>query len=177
MAVPQLRRALAALAWVSIVGTAVELAMLRHWGTFTRTIPWLILAVLAGALVAATGRTTRRRRAAQVLAGVGTAGTVYGIVEHVRSNLASAPLDFRYADRWAGMSPLSRLWAAASGAVGPSPTLAPAVLALAAALVWLVAASGPAPIRRVVEEDADVGRVIGVEQLADERPVGQEPSR
>ena len=45
----------------------------------------------------------------------------------------SGPLDFRYTDRWPAMSEWSRWWAAASGAVGPSPALAPAILALAGA--------------------------------------------
>ena len=42
-----LRRGLVALAGIATAGTAVELAMLRHWDGVAQKIPWVALALLA----------------------------------------------------------------------------------------------------------------------------------
>lgn len=118
--------------------------MLRHWGTLTRTIPWLILGVIALALAMVQGDPSPgRRRVALVLAGVVALSAGYGVVEHVLANMNAGPLDVRYQTRWEGMSLPAQLWVAFSGAVGPAPALAPAVLAFAGALVCLLAVTAP----------------------------------
>jgi len=93
-------------------------------------VPWGALVVMVVALVLLVARPSRRALTAVRILAVAvmlTAG--FGIFEHVLANYEAAPLDFRYTDRWATMSAPSRWWAAASEAVGPSPTLAPGVLA------------------------------------------------
>jgi len=79
-----------------------------------------------------------------VLAVVAVMGAVYGIYQHVLANYHAGPLDFRYESRWATMSAGSRWWAAISESVGPSPTLAPAVLAQAAACLLFATLGHPA---------------------------------
>jgi hypothetical protein len=74
---------------------------------------------------------------------------VFGVYEHIASNYEAGPLDFRYADRWATMSMPARVWAAASGTVGPSPALAPATLALAGACLVLATIGLPGAQVRV----------------------------
>jgi hypothetical protein len=71
----------------------------------------------------------------------------FGIFEHVKANYDARPLDRRFSTRWQTMSEPSRWWAAASGGVGPSPALAPAVLAQAAACLALATAHHPAARR------------------------------
>ncbi len=126
------------LAATGIVGTAIELAMLRHWGGVTQLIAWAALGTLAVALTLTTIRPTASRlRAARRLAVAVAISSAFGVFEHIDANYAAGPLDLRYADRWATMGLSARWWAAASGAVGPSPALAPAILAQAAVFVWL----------------------------------------
>jgi hypothetical protein len=144
------RRVLLGLAAAGIVGTGVELAMLRHWNSRDQLIPWFALAVLALALVlivlaGARGAVMIARVAAAAVA----LAALYGVVTHVRANYHAAPLDFRYTDSWAGMSTASRWWTAATGGVGPSPTLAPLILAQSAACLWLATLRHPSqPSRR-----------------------------
>lgn len=38
-----MRRGLLALSAVGVVGTAIELAMLRHWGSSAQLVPWFAL--------------------------------------------------------------------------------------------------------------------------------------
>ena len=133
-----LRRALLALAGAGVAVTAVELAMLRHWGSFTRNIPWAVLAITAAAIVGVAVRPSRPMFVtARITAAVVTASTAYGIVQHVIANHDAGPLDARYADRWDSMSAWSQWWAAATESVGPSPPLAPAALALGGVCLWL----------------------------------------
>ena len=72
------------------------------------------------------------------------ASAALGIYQHVAANYATAPLDFRYADRWEQMSGAARLWAAGSQAVGPSPTMVPGLLAYLALMTWLATVRHPA---------------------------------
>ena len=128
-----LRRGLLLLAGLGTLGTALELAALRHWDGTLQLVPWAAVAVTAVAVVlmasgptAATVRTVRWVAAGLVLV------AVFGTYEHVLANYHVGPLDFRYAARWPTMPAPARWWAAASGAVGPAPALAPAVLAQSA---------------------------------------------
>lgn len=68
----------------------------------------------------------------------------FGIFEHALANYHAAPLDFRYTARWPTMSATSKWWAAATEAVGPSPTLAPGVLAQSALCLLFATVGHPA---------------------------------
>ena len=104
-----LRRCLIVLAAVGVVATAVELAMLRHWKGFLQLIPWFALAVISAALILLVVRPGRGTlRLVQTLALVVVLVAGLGVVEHVMANYNAAPLDFRYAARWATMSSTSR---------------------------------------------------------------------
>ena len=126
----RLGQGLLGLAGLGVVGTAAELAAIRHWQSTEQLIPWAVLSVMAAAILAVALRPT-----GSVLRGAGvlSLGTLvagaYGVVEHVSSNLESGPLDRVYGPKWDSMGTLSRWWAAANGGVGPNPVLAPAVLA------------------------------------------------
>jgi len=134
-----LQRALLALAAGGVVLTAVELASLRHWNGGEQMIPWFTLAALAVGIAArffGRGRRAATRAAiAAALASIGS--TVIGVYEHAHANYEAAPLDYRYATKWVTMSEPSRWWAAVSGAVGPSPVLAPAAMAFVGICLWL----------------------------------------
>jgi hypothetical protein len=133
-----LRRCFLALAVTATVGTAVELALSRHWTSAIQLIPWYAVGGLAvGAVLLVARPRPRAVRAVRLLAVVVVATALFGIYEHVLANYHAAPLDFRYESKWASMSTGSRWWAAISEAVGPSPTLAPAVLAQAAVCLLL----------------------------------------
>jgi hypothetical protein len=131
---------------LSVVGTGVELAMLRHWGTPLQVVPWFALAALAGGLGLMARPTPRSVRLARAIAVAVAATGAFGVVEHVVANYDAAPLDYRYGPRWAAMSAAGRWWAAATKAVGPAPPLAPAVLAWAALCLWF--ATHHHPVRR-----------------------------
>jgi hypothetical protein len=121
-------RGLFALTVVGTVGTAVELALERHWGSTVRLIPWLSIAVLVVGLCLVG----RRPGAARLLAVVVVVTAGLGVYEHVDENHKAGPLDRRYSATWDTMSSASQWWAAATKAVGPAPPLAPAALAEAA---------------------------------------------
>ena len=140
-----LRYALLALAAVGVLGAGVDLAMARHWASPIQLVPWAALGVLAVALsLIATRPSGRTLWAARGLALLVAATAALGVYQHVAANYATAPLDFRYADRWDSMSELARLWAAASQAVGPSPTAAPGLLGYLALAIWLATLRHPA---------------------------------
>jgi hypothetical protein len=136
--VHRFQNVLLGMAGVTVLAIAAELAMLRHWNGTDQLVPWMVLAPVAGATVALAWRrsalTVRLARAVGVLA---AAGGLYGAWVHIRSNYDAGPLDFRYQTSWASMSLVSRWWKAASGGVGPSPALTPAILALAGACLAL----------------------------------------
>lgn len=133
VSVALLRRCFIGLAAGGVVGTAAELALSRHWNSAVQLIPWYALGGLVLALVLLVAWPgPRALRAARVLAVLVMVTAAFGVFEHVLANYDAGPLDFRYANRWATMSAASRWWAAATEAVGPSPTLAPAVLAQSA---------------------------------------------
>ncbi|HJV08791.1 MAG TPA: hypothetical protein VJ653_03895 [Acidimicrobiales bacterium] len=140
-----LRRCFLALAVVATAGTAVELALSRHWTSAIQLIPWYIVGGLAaGALLLMARPRPWAVRAVRVLAVVAVIGAAFGVYEHVLANYHAGPLDFRYESKWSTMSAGSRWWAAISESVGPSPTLAPAVLAQAAACLLFATLGHPA---------------------------------
>jgi hypothetical protein len=132
-----LRRGFTMLAGAAIVGTAVELAIERHWDSAVQYIPWVALAVLGAVLMAVIARPSppvvRGTRVAAVLVGL---SSLIGMWEHVDGNFHAGYLDRRYERTWTTMSSTSRWWAAVTRGVGPAPPLAPAILALAAVCVW-----------------------------------------
>lgn len=145
-----MRVGLLVMAAAGIVGTAVELATIRHWGSPSQFIPWVALLLLGLAVVAVAYRPTAGRiRAAQAVAVVSLGAGLFGVVQHVSENLHAGPLDAHYRATWSTMSTVSRWWAAASGGVGPSPTLAPAVLVQISFCILLATLAHPA--RRRVE--------------------------
>ena len=155
-----LRRCFLALAAVSAIGTAVELALSRHWTSTIQLIPWFALAVTAVAFVLVVVRPGRRSlRIVRVLAVAVVLTAGFGVFEHVLANYDAAPLDFRYTDRWATMSATSKWWAAASESVGPSPTLAPGVLAQSAMCLLFATIGHPALGGRAQDEAGPVEAV------------------
>jgi hypothetical protein len=124
------RQAFVFLAVLATVGTTIELATERHWGQGVQLIPWGSVALLVlGLVVLWRGRSVRLVRGTAVV--VALSGVV-GVYEHVLENFHAGPLDYRYTDRWTTMTTLSKWWTAISKTAGPAPTLAPAVLVLAA---------------------------------------------
>jgi hypothetical protein len=145
-----LRWSLIALATILSLGTGLELALERHWGTTVRMVPWFTLAVVLLAVALLVIRPTRGVvRCVRLMALAVAFCGAFGVYEHVLGNYNGGPLDFRYADRWATMSFTARWWAAISKTVGPAPVLAPAVLMQAAVLLFLATLHHPALARTV----------------------------
>jgi hypothetical protein len=145
VSVALLRRCFLALAAAGIAGTALELALSRHWTSAVQLIPWYALGALAFALGLLVVRPRRPAvLAVRVVAVAVVLTAAFGIFEHVLANYHAAPLDFRYTSKWPTMSASSRWWAAASESVGPSPTLAPGVLVQAAACLLFATLGHPA---------------------------------
>lgn len=150
------RRIFLGLAAATIVGTAAELASLRHWDGTDQLIPWVTLAILATAVVVQWLRPTPTvTLASRVIGGACVAAGLFGAWEHIHSNYETALLDFRYANTWATMSALDRWWTAASGGVGPSPALAPMILALSG--LCLVFATVGLPAGRRSDQEVSAG--------------------
>jgi hypothetical protein len=146
-----LRRFMLALAAAGVVGATMELATLRHWTTTTQKLPFVVLGVLAVGVVLMVARPTRVAiRIVRVIAVLGLLSGLYGLYIHVKANYDAAILDYHFTDRWPGMSLGSKLWAAGTGQVGPSPVLAPAVLSQCALCLALATFRHPL-LRRVVE--------------------------
>lgn len=124
-----LRRGLLGLATAGIAGTAVELAFIRHWDSLIQLIPWAVLALLAAGVASVVLRPSPGRlRAVRTVAMVAAVAGLYGVYDHVNENHRAGPLDADYGSKWDSMSTISQWWVAATGGVGPSPTLAPAAL-------------------------------------------------
>jgi hypothetical protein len=152
-----LRRGLLVLAGLGIAGTAVELAMLRHWKSFEQLIPWAALAVIALCLAAVAFRPTRATVLVARFGGLALViAGLYGALEHVSGNLGAGPLDAVYGPRWDSMGTLARWWHALSGSVGPAPVLAPLILAQIA--LCLLLATVHHPVLRRPGRDASAAR-------------------
>lgn len=125
-----LRRGLFALAALGVLGTLVELAILRHWDNLSELIPWVFLTA-AGALVVATFRKPSRKTilwARWVGLAVGAAG-VYGLIIHIAANMSAAPLDASVGPLWDSLPIWHQLWLASTGGAGPAPPLSAASVA------------------------------------------------
>ncbi len=172
-----LRWSMLGLAAAGIVATTVELATLRHWTTTTQLIPWLVLAVLTvGVLIVALGGSRQMIRVVRALALLTALSGVYGLYIHVKANYDAAILDYRFTDRWPNMSLTSKLWAAGSGQVGPSPVMAPAVLSQISICLALATFRHP----RLVASRARRGAAAESTTSAMAAPVGSlngEPAR
>ena len=70
--------------------------------------------------------------------------SAFGVLKHVQANYDTAPLDRVYGPKWDAMSALDRWWAAASGGVGPAPTLAAGIMVQAALCLLLATLRHPA---------------------------------
>lgn len=140
-----LRLGLVALGGLGSVGTALDLALDRHWGDVYQWMPWPAVAITLTAVVTLWHRPGRRAvrgvRAGCLLV---CAVAAFGVLRHVVSNYETAPLDAVYGLKWASMAQPERWWAAASGAVGPSPALAPGALAMTALCLLLATWRHPA---------------------------------
>jgi hypothetical protein len=137
------RRALVALTAIGILATAFELATVQHWHDFEQLIPWVALLVLAMAtvLVLLPGRWATA--AAWVLALLVLGASTYGVIEHTLVNYESGALDQRFADTWETLPSTQRWGYAITKTVGPSPTLAPGILAQSAVLLFLASLINP----------------------------------
>lgn len=130
-------RSLLALTLIGILATAFELTTERHWNGLEQLIPWFALALLVVAVVL----TVLPSRGAQMLAGmlalVVLGASVYGVIDHIAVNYSSGPLDQHFAETWESLSAPQRWWYASTKQVGPSPPLAPGILAQTALLLLL----------------------------------------
>ncbi|WP_214405201.1 hypothetical protein [Pseudonocardia lacus] len=140
---PLVRRGLLALALIGIGAAAFELYSEQHWNDPIQLIPWGALGalLLAALLVLVPGG--RGVVPARVLAVLVLGASLYGVVQHVLTNLATGPLDPRFADTWAALPIYEQIWLAASKQVGSAPTLAPGVLGQTALVLLLATISGP----------------------------------
>lgn len=131
------RRSLLVLTLIGIAATAFELGTERHWNGLEQLIPWFALATLIAALVLALMPSRGAQIAARVLTLVVLGASAYGVLDHITVNYNSGALDQRFADSWASLSSTQRWWYAATKQVGPSPPLAPGMLAQTAVLLLL----------------------------------------
>jgi len=131
------------LTWLGIgtaLGACAELAMLRHWQGPGQLVPWGVLAVLlVAAAVWLVRRSVASARALQAVAVVAVLGSAFGVYEHVGANLAVGSLSGRYGPGWESLPATAQVWAAATGAVGAAPVLAPGMVGLAGVLLGLAA--------------------------------------
>lgn len=131
------RRSLLVLTLIGIAATAFELGTERHWNGLEQLIPWFALATLTAALVLAMLPSRGAQILARVLALLVLGASVYGVLDHITVNYNSGALDQRFADSWESLSSTQRWWYAATKQVGPSPPLAPGMLAQTAVLLLL----------------------------------------
>jgi hypothetical protein len=133
------------LALLGIVGTAVELVFLRHWGSEGQLIVWPAIIALTLAFVLVVKAPTRKRiRAARAIAVVVVLIAGIGMAFHVLENLKAGPLDRDYGPRWGQMSIVDQWTSAIIAEVGPAPTIAPGVLAEISLALLLVTLRHPA---------------------------------
>ncbi|MGV9775606.1 hypothetical protein [Streptosporangium sp. NPDC003464] len=147
-----LRRGLIGLSALSVLGTAFELATERHWHTWQQLLPWGALALLAVAVTLLALRGPAEAvTVARVLASVVLPVALFGVYVHVAANYEAGFLDQRYAGAWETLPSVTRWWYALTKTVGPTPPLAPGMLAQAAFLVLLAGFA-----RRPGEENGSV---------------------
>ena len=140
--IPWLRRGLLGLAALTTAGSAVELAVERHWTQPGQLIAWGAIALLVVSIgLLSRGQTARRVHVARVVAVIVMLTSVIGVWQHITANLDAGPLDFRYTAGWDNLPELSRWWLAVTKTVGAAPPLAPGALAQAAIAVLLSSAA------------------------------------
>jgi len=119
------------LALAGALGTLGELVLTAHWGDALQLIPFAmagLLAVWSAALLA--GRDLHGTRLVMPLV---MASSIAGGVLHARGNRAFE-VEVHPNASWVDQG--------LAAATGAAPLLAPGILALVAALIWLVGASG-----------------------------------
>ncbi|MFD8557571.1 hypothetical protein ACFV1N_09840 [Streptosporangium canum] len=135
-----LRHGLIALTVLSILGTAFELATERHWQTWEQLLPWGALVLLAaGVALPALHDSPRVIVAVRGLAVAVVLVALFGVYAHVAANYEAGFFDQRYAGTWETLPALSSWWYALTKSVGPTPPLAPGMLAQTAFLLLLSA--------------------------------------
>jgi hypothetical protein len=145
---PLLRRGLLALAALTALGLAVELASERHWTQPIQLVAWAALGGLAIAIALVGWSPSRTRlQIARSLAVVVVLSAVLGVGEHVYSNYDAGALDQRYATSWDRLSEMDRWGLAVTKSVGPSPPFAPGAMAVAGLAVLLSTVQHPALAR------------------------------
>ena len=80
---------------------------------------------------------------ARILAVLVLGASLYGVVQHVLTNLAAGPFDPALGATWAGLPIYEQVWLAATKQVGSAPTLAPGVLGQTALVLLLATITGP----------------------------------
>lgn len=140
-----LRRLLIVLAGLAVVGTAIDLAMVRHWTSPSQLVAWAALGVASVAGVLLVARPSRTVvLVVRALAIAVALSAAVGVYVHVDSNYEAGPLDYRYVDTWEAMPAVSRWWAAATKTVGPASPIAPVALAHAALCLLFATVRHPA---------------------------------
>jgi hypothetical protein len=143
-----MRRGLLALAGITTLGIAAELAVERHWSQPVQLVAWgavLALAIATMLIAVAHGRVWVRT--GQLLAVVVILSAGLGIAEHVYANYDSGELDRRYSSTWGSLSEWRRWELAMTKTVGPSPPFAPGALAEGALAVLIATIGHPALAR------------------------------
>jgi hypothetical protein len=144
-----LRKFLLWLAAASAAGTAVELAILRHWRGLDQLVPWAMLAIAAVTIALVMRRPTPGvLKAARVVGTVVALSALVGVYEHVSANYHDGARSRATAAAWATMSEPARWLAALDGSAGQAPPVAPGVLAQVGVL--LVFATVGHPVRERV---------------------------
>ncbi|WP_336204175.1 hypothetical protein [Nonomuraea sp. LPB2021202275-12-8] len=130
-----MRRALAALTAVGILGAAFELFAERHWRSPQQLIPWVALALLAVAVLLLLLRDSPGLiTAVRVIAVVVLLASAFGVYAHVSANVAMGSPD----------PGIAGYWQALTKTVGSAPPLAPGMLGQSALLLLLATLAGPA---------------------------------
>lgn len=123
-----LRRVLLALALLGVFATATELALIGHWGSPARLIPWALL-LLAGVtlLLAAWKPGVRTLWSLRVALVIVALGSGVGVLEHAAGNLVTAR-------EVAGGAALPLRELVLGALTGGAPALAPGILVQVALL-------------------------------------------
>ena len=129
---------MALLVVISILSVAVALAYERHWEEFWQLVPWATLVLSGLALVALVVRMSRTTiRIARIVAVLVLVAALLGIWRHFDHNYGTAVMDQDYADRWAEMPVVERVWTVTNGSVGHVPVPAAGALVPVGMTLWM----------------------------------------
>lgn len=152
--VSRLRWAAIAFSVVLCLGTAAELASLRHWGD-DRMLPWFMTGItLVVAGVYAARHSTVTTWVTRAWAALASVGALIGLQHHYEANYLVGALDPLIGDDWETMSALAKFWAASTGAVGPTPVLAAGTAALGAIALLVATAADSWQLPKKVDRTA-----------------------